>query len=138
MNLRCIGQKFDHCNDRQAGRHIHIVAAVFFDGTLGTHRSLPAEHRRDLDDDALRGAQSDTFRYLPGQQQSCRACRTQRRTGSGGIATAQKLLTAPDIMLKFGLFGLWFAENSLVLFFAQAVECPDVLRCKSLFRGHHF
>ena len=60
----------------------------------------------------------------------------QRRTGAGGVPATQQLLPAAHIVLKLGLFRLWWTKNSAVLYFRQAVERFDIFPGKGLCRGH--
>ena len=90
----------DRCNDRQAGGHIYIVAAVLANGTFCAGVRFAAEDGCHLHHNALRGAQGHRLRCMAGEQQSCRARRTQGRTGAGGVTAAQQLLPAADVMLK--------------------------------------
>ena len=140
------GIRFQHhrCDHRQARGHIHIVAAVLADGTCGTRIRSAAPEGSHLHHDALGRAQGHRFRFAAGQQQTRRPGSPQRGTGAGGVAAAQQLLAAADVMLKLRLSGrclfgfrLRCAEQSRVLLFGQAVQSTDVLRLKRLFRGQH-
>ena len=140
------GIRFQHhqCNHRQARGHVHIVAAVLADGTYRTGIRSAAVNGCHLHHNALGRAQSHRFRFAAGQQQTRRPGSPQRGTGAGGIAAAQQLLPAADVMLKLRLSGgclfgfrLRCAKQSRVLLFGQAVQGADVLRLKRLFRGQH-
>ena len=102
-SARRIRQQRDRGNDRQAGGGVDIVAAVLDDGAFCAVRRGAAELRRDLDHNTLGGTQADRFRHMAGQQQPRRPRRPQRRTGAGGVAAAQQLLPAADIVFKLWL-----------------------------------
>ena len=79
-----------HCDDhRQAGGHIHVVAAVLFNGAFGPSVGAAAEQGCYLHHDAFWRAQGHRLRRMAGEQQPGRARCPQRRTGAGGIAAAQ-------------------------------------------------
>ena len=118
----------------QTGGHVHIVAAVLFNGAFRTLGNGAAEQGSHLHHDAFRRAQSDSFRCSAGQQQTSGPGSGQRRTGAGGVAAAQQLLPAAHIVLKLRLFRLWWAKNSAVLFLGQAVERFDIFPGKGLCR----
>ena len=63
-----------HCGDhRQAGGHIHVVAAVLFNGAFGPSVGAAAEQGCYLHHDALWGAQRHRLRRMAGEQQPGRA-----------------------------------------------------------------
>ena len=130
------GQQRHHGSHRQTGGHVHIVAAVLFNGAFRALGSSAAEQGSNLHHDALGRAQSDSFRCSVGQQQTSGPGSGQRRTGAGGVAAAQQLLPAAHIVLKLRLFRLWWAKNSAVLFLGQAVERFDIFPGKGLCRWH--
>ena len=130
------GQQRYRGSHRQTGGHVHIVAAVLFNGAFRALGNGAAEQGGNLHHDALGRAQSDSFRRNAGQQQPGSPGCCQCRTGAGGVAAAQQLLPAAHIVLKLRLFRLWRVKNSAVLFFRQAVERLDIFPGKGLRRGH--
>ena len=63
----------------------------------------------------------------------------QRRTGAGGIAAAQELLAAADVVLKeraLFLRRFFFAVEECVLLIGQSINFADVFPGKGLFRRH--
>ena len=136
-DVRAARQQF-HCGDhRQAGGHIHVVAAVLFNGAFGPSVGAAAEQGCYLHHDALWRAQGHRLRRMAGEQQPGRARCPQRRTGAGGIAAAQQLLSAADVVLERGLLRFCLPEQGRVLRFAQRVEGTDVVRGKGGIRGQH-
>ena len=73
---------------------------------------------------------------MAGQQQPRRPRRPQRRTGAGGVAAAQQLLPAADIVLKLWLCIAIFKQHG-VLFGSQIKQSADVLLSKGLLRRQH-
>ena len=136
-DVRGVGQQGDRGDHRQPGGHVHIVAAVLFDGTFGPGIRFAAEQGSHFHHDALRGAEGDGLRGIPGQQQPGCPRRPQRRAGAGGVAAAQQLLPAADVVLKLGFRRLWGAEQGFVLLPAQVVKGLDVLRRKGFFGRQH-
>ena len=130
------GEQRHRGSHRQTGGHVHVVTAVLFNGAFRALGSSAAEQGSHLHHDALGRAQSDSFRCSAGQQQPGSPGSGQRRTGAGGVPATQQLLPAAHIVLKLGLFRLWWAKNSAVLFLGQAVECFDIFPGKGLLRGH--
>ena len=128
-------------NDRQAGGHVHIVAAVFADGALCPLARPAAEDRLYLHHDALRGAEGHRLRGTASEEETGCARRPQRRAGAGGVAAAQELLTAADIVLKAGLprlGGLFrFTVQKSVLLVAQIINFTDVFPGKRLSGRHN-
>ena len=130
------GQQRHRGGHRQTGGHVHIVAAVLFNGAFRTLGNGAAEQGSHLHHDALRRAQGDGFRCCAGQQQTSGPGSGQRRTGAGGVPAAQQLLPAAHIVLKLGFYRLLRVKNSAVLYFRQAVERFDIFPGKGLCRGH--
>ena len=133
------GPEGDTGDDRQTGGHVHIVAAVLPNGALGPLAGQAAEDRLYLHHDALRGAEGHRLGGAAGEQQPCRARRAQRRTGTGGIAAAQELLAAADVVLKeraLFLRHFFFAVEECVLLIGQSINFADVFPGKGLFRRH--
>ena len=130
------GQQRHRGGHRQTGGHVHIVAAVLFNGAFRTLGNGAAEQGGNLYHNAFRRAQGDGFRCCAGQQQPGGPGSGQRRTGAGSVPAAQQLLPAAHIVLKLALFRLWWTKNSAVLFLGQAVECFDIFPCKGLCRWH--
>ena len=128
-------------NDRQAGGHVHIVAAVFADGARCPLARPAAEDRLHLHHDALRGAEGHRLRGAAGEEETGCARRPQRRAGAGGVAAAQELLTAADIVLKAGLPRLGrlfrFTVQKSVLLVAQIINFTDVFPGKRLSGRHN-
>ena len=135
-HLGCAGEQRHRGGHRQTGGHVHVVAAVLFNGAFRALGSSAAEQGGNLHHNAFRRAQSDGFRRSAGQQQTSSSGSSQRRTGAGGVAAAQQLLPAAHIVLKLRLFRLWRVKNSAVLFLGQAVEYFDIFPGKGLLRGH--
>ena len=130
------GQQRHRGGHRQTGGHVHIVAAVLFNGAFRALGNGAAEQGSHLHHNAFRRAQSDSFRCSVSQQQPGGPGSGQCRTGAGGVAAAQQLLPAAHIVLKLQLFRLWWTKNSAVLCFRQAVERFDIFPGKGLCRGH--
>ena len=100
------GQQHHRGSHRQAGGHVHVIAAVLFNGAFRALGSSAAEQGSYLHHDTLGRAQSDGFRRSAGQQQTSGSGSRQRRTGDGGVAAAQQFLPAAHIVLKLRLFRL--------------------------------
>ena len=130
------GQQRHRGGHRQTGGHVHIVAAVLFNGAFRTLGNGAAEQGGNLYHNAFRRAQGDGFRCCAGQQQPGGPGSGQRRTGAGSVPATQQLLPAAHIVLKLGLFRLWWTKNSAVLFLGQAVERFDIFPGKGLCPGH--
>ena len=126
--------QFHRGHDGKPGGHVHVIAAVLFNGAFGPGGGEAAEQGGHFHHKPLGGAQDHGIRCAAGEQQTGRACRAQRRTGAGGVAAAQKLLPTADVVLKFGLVRLGGPEQGGVLLLAQTVERPDILRGKGLVR----
>ena len=134
--LGCAGQQRHRGGHRQTGGHVHVIAAVLFNGAFRALGSSAAEQGSYLHHDALGRAQSNGFRRNAGQQQPGSPGCCQCRTGAGGVAAAQQLLPAAHIVLELRLFRLRRVKNSAVLCFRQAVERLDIFPGKGLRRGH--
>ena len=134
-----LGPEGDTGDDRQTGGHVHVVAAVLPDGALGPLAGQAAEDRLHLHHDAFRGAEGHRRGGAAGEQQPCRARRAQRRTGAGGIAAAQELLAAADVVLKeraLFLRRFCLTVEECVLLIGQPINFADVFPGKRLFRRH--
>ena len=135
-NLRRAGQQHHRGSHRQTGGHVHVVAAVLFNGAFRALGSGAAEQGGNLHHNALWRAQSDRFRRCAGQQQPGSPGSGQRRTGAGGVAAAQQLLPAAYIVFELRLFRLRWVKNGAVLCFRQGIERFDIFPGKGLRRGH--
>lgn len=85
------------------------------------------------------GVRRATVSGAAGEQQPCRARRAQRRTGAGGIAAAQELLAAADVVLKeraLFLRRFCLTVEECVLLIGQSINFADVFPGKGLFRRH--